>query len=92
MPQLSKPMWKLLTLADNAIYSLDQMPATDASIATLIVSTDEALTLDACCPHLQCRITDDFLTKSYDLAAWILLFFPTFSSSIYSSIADPPDC
>lgn len=59
----------LAAMKDAAQYGLDQMPAIDASIASLIVSPDEALRPDARCPRPQCKITDDLLTKSYDIAA-----------------------
>ncbi len=59
----------LAAMKDAAQYGLDQMPAVDASITSLIVSPDEALRPDARCPRPQCRITDDLLTKSYDIAA-----------------------
>lgn len=45
------------------------MPAVDASIVSLIVSTDEAIRSDVRCRRPQCRITDDFLTKGYNIAA-----------------------
>ncbi|KAL7403275.1 hypothetical protein ABVT39_027118, partial [Epinephelus coioides] len=56
-------------MKDAAQYGLDRMPAIDASIASLIVSPDEALRPNARCPRPQCRVTDDLLTKSYDIAA-----------------------
>ena len=61
----------LAAMTDAAQYSLDQMPAIDASIASLIESPDEAVRPDARCPHPQCKITDDLLSKSYDIAAWM---------------------
>lgn len=39
------------------------------SIASLVVSPEEAVQTDAHCPHPQCRITDDLLTKTYNTAA-----------------------
>ena len=59
----------LAAMKDAALNGLDEMPAIDAPIASLIVSQDEALRPDAHCPRPQCRITDDLLTKSYDIAA-----------------------
>jgi len=41
------------------------------TIASLIVSPDEALRSEARCPLPQCRVTDDLLTKAYDTAAHI---------------------
>ncbi|KAE8291436.1 hypothetical protein D5F01_LYC11041 [Larimichthys crocea] len=57
----------LAAMRDADQYGLDQMPSIDASITSVIVSPDEALRPDARCPHPQCRITDDLLTKSYDI-------------------------
>ena len=48
---------------------MDRMPAVKPTIAALIVSPDEALRLDARCPHPQCRVTDDLLSRAYDAAA-----------------------
>ncbi|XP_049437342.1 uncharacterized protein LOC125891834 [Epinephelus fuscoguttatus] len=59
----------LAAMKDAVQYGLDQVPAIDASIASLIVSPDEALRPDARCPRPQCRVTDDLLNKSYDIAA-----------------------
>lgn len=61
-------------MRDALQYGLDQMLAIDASIASLIVSSDETLRPDTRCPCPQCRITDNLqdlqdLTKSYDIAA-----------------------
>ncbi len=55
----------------SPLNGLDQMPAIDTSIACQMVSPDEALRPDACCQGLLCRITEDLLTKSYDIAAWM---------------------
>ncbi|KAE8291462.1 hypothetical protein D5F01_LYC11070 [Larimichthys crocea] len=65
-PRLSRA---LAAMRNADQYGLDQMPSIDASVASLIVSPDKALRPDARCPRPQCRITDDLLTKSYDIAA-----------------------
>ncbi|XP_034001039.1 uncharacterized protein LOC117494304 [Trematomus bernacchii] len=54
---------------DAAKVGLDHMPAVEPTIASLIVSPDEALRSEARCPRPQCRVTDDLLTKAYDAAA-----------------------
>ncbi len=50
-------------------YGLDRMPSMELALATLILSPDEALRPDARCPWPQCRLTGDFIGKSYDAAA-----------------------
>ena len=59
----------LFTMEDAAKLGLDHSPPVDPAIAALVVSPDEALRPDARCPRAQCRLTDDYLTKSYDTAA-----------------------
>ncbi len=49
-------------------YGLHCMPSTELALATLILLPDQALRPDACCPWPQCRLTDDFIGKSYDVA------------------------
>ena len=56
-------------MQDAARVGLDHTPAVEPTIASLIVSPDEALRSEARCPRLQCRVTDDLLTKVYDAAA-----------------------
>lgn len=61
-------------MQNASAYVLGKMPAIEpiasiASITSLIVSPDEVLRPDARCSRPQCRITDDFLVKSYDTAA-----------------------
>ena len=59
----------LFAMEDAAKLGLDRSPLVDPAIAALVVSPDEALRSDARCPRAQCRLTDDYLTKSYDTAA-----------------------
>lgn len=61
----------LAAMTDAAQYGLHQMPAVDASIASLVVSPEEAIRQDPCCPCPQCSSTYDLLTKGYDIAARI---------------------
>ncbi|MEQ2184720.1 hypothetical protein GOODEAATRI_011037 [Goodea atripinnis] len=44
-----------------AKFGLGCMPPVESAIASLIVSPDEALRLNARCPRPQCRVTDDLL-------------------------------
>ncbi|KAK0133446.1 hypothetical protein N1851_031041 [Merluccius polli] len=43
--------------------------AASHGLAALILSPEEALRPDACCPRPQCRLTDELIGKSYDSAA-----------------------
>ena len=66
---LSLPTSNARTLAamqDVAKFGLDRMPAIELTIASLIVSPDEALRPDARCPRPQYRVTDNLLCKAYD--------------------------
>ena len=56
-------------MANAAQLGLDRMPAVEPAVASLVVSPDEALRTDARCPLTQCRVTDDYLTRSYNTAA-----------------------
>ncbi|MEQ2289660.1 hypothetical protein AMECASPLE_035494 [Ameca splendens] len=44
----------------------DRMPPVEPSVASLIVSPDEALHPDVRCPQTKCRVTDDLLWKAYN--------------------------
>ncbi|XP_041817854.1 uncharacterized protein LOC121624267 [Chelmon rostratus] len=59
----------LAAMQDAAKSGLGRMPAVEPTVASLIVSPDEALRPNARCPSPQCRITDDLLSKAYDAAA-----------------------
>jgi len=59
----------LATMQEAGSYGLDRMAPVDPTIASLIVSPDEALRPDARCPRPQCRLTDDLLVKTYNIAA-----------------------
>lgn len=59
----------LANMQDASSHGLDSMPTIEPALAALIVSPDEALRPDARCPRPQCRLTDDFIGKSYDAAA-----------------------
>lgn len=59
----------LASMQDASSHGLDRMPTIEPALAALIVSPDEALRPDARCPRPQCRLTDDFIGKSYDAAA-----------------------
>ena len=56
-------------MANADSYGLDRLAPIEPAIASLVVSPDEALRTDARCPRPQCRITDDLLTRSYNIAA-----------------------
>lgn len=53
-------------MQDPRNYGLDRGSSQNGS---LIVSPDEALRPDARCPCPQCRLTDDLLARSYNIAA-----------------------
>ena len=59
----------LAAMQEAGSYGLDRMAPVDPTIASLIVSPDEALRLDARCPRPQCRLTDDLLVRAYNIAA-----------------------
>ncbi|KAK0141172.1 hypothetical protein N1851_021814 [Merluccius polli] len=59
----------LANMRDASSYGLDRMPTIEPALAALILSPDEALRPDAHCPRPQCRLTDDFIVKSYDAVA-----------------------
>lgn len=59
----------LATMQDAPVYGLQQMPNIEPSMAALVLSPNEALRPDARCPRAQCRVTDDFIVRSYDTAA-----------------------
>ncbi|KAL7390944.1 hypothetical protein ABVT39_001691 [Epinephelus coioides] len=61
----------LAAMQEAGSYGLDRMDPLEPTIASLIVSPDEALRPDARCPRPQCRLTDDLLTKSYHIAAYM---------------------
>ena len=64
----------LAAMQEAGSYGLDRMAPVDPTIASLIVSPDEALRPDARCPHPQCRLTNDLLVRAYNIAArmaWI---------------------
>ena len=53
----------LAAMQDAAKFGLAHMQAVERAIAAFIVSSDEALSLDARCPRPQCWATDDLLSK-----------------------------
>lgn len=59
----------LAAMQEAGSYGLDRMAPVDPTIASLIVSPDEALRPDARCPRPQCRMTDDLLVRAYNIAA-----------------------
>lgn len=59
----------LAAMQEAGSYGLDRMGPVEPAIASLIVSPDEALRTDARCPRPQCRLTDDLLARSYNIAA-----------------------
>lgn len=61
----------LSSMQDSGQYGLNRMPSVDSVIANLVVSPADAARPDARCPRPQCRVTDELLTKSYDIAARI---------------------
>lgn len=61
----------LSSMCDAAQYGLNHMPSVDSFIASLVVAPADAGRPDARCPRPQCRVTDELLTKSYDIAARI---------------------
>ncbi|XP_029441848.1 LOW QUALITY PROTEIN: uncharacterized protein LOC115081559 [Rhinatrema bivittatum] len=71
LTHLSQDCRALSSMCDSAQYGLNRMPAVDSIIANLVVAPADAARPDARCPRPQCRVTDDLLTKSYDIAARI---------------------
>ena len=59
----------LASMQDADTYGLGSMPSPEPSIASLICTPDEACRPVSRCPRPQCRLTDDLLVKSYDVAA-----------------------
>ena len=59
------PCW----MQEAGSYGLDRMAPVNPTIASLIVSPDEALRPDAHYPRPQCRLTDDLLVRAYNIAA-----------------------
>ena len=83
-------------MANADSYGLDRLAPIEPAIASLVVSPDEALRTDARCPRPQCRITDDLLTRSYNIAARVgrlgnslSNFVLALSQTIRGSGADP---
>src|SRR4029434_9854055 len=56
---------------DASAHGLDRMPNIDPAVAALVLTPGEALRPDARGPRPQCRLTDDYIVKSYDTAARI---------------------
>lgn len=52
----------LSAMCDSKQHGLDHMPKVDECIAELMVSPDEALKDDTCCPRRQCRATKELLS------------------------------
>lgn len=48
----------LAAMQDAAKFSLGRVPAVESTIASLIVSPEEALRPDTRCPHPQCQVMD----------------------------------
>lgn len=67
----SQDLRALSSMHDAAQYGLNRMPSVDSVIASLVVAPADAARPEARCPRPQCRVTDEFLTKSYDIAARI---------------------
>lgn len=59
----------LAAMHDAAAVGLDRMPSIEPTIASLIVSPDEAMRATARCPRPQCRVTDDLLSRAYNAGA-----------------------
>lgn len=59
----------LAAMHNSTAAGLDQIPAVEPGVASLIVSPEEALRLDARCPQPQCRITDGYISRAYSSGA-----------------------
>ncbi|XP_073732565.1 uncharacterized protein [Misgurnus anguillicaudatus] len=59
----------LAAMQDAPTYGLQNMPNIEPPVAALVLSPNEALRPDARCPRAQCRVTDDLIVRSYDMAA-----------------------
>lgn len=71
LTHFSQDLRALSSMHDAAQYGLSRMPPVDTAIASLVVAPADAARPEARCPRPQCRVTDDLLTKSYDIAARI---------------------
>ncbi|XP_049321018.1 uncharacterized protein LOC125781314 [Astyanax mexicanus] len=65
---LARSFWNM---SDAAQYGLDRIPPLEPSVASLVVSPDEALRFDVRCPSKACRRTDEGIAKAYNHAARI---------------------
>ena len=59
----------LAAMQDPASVGLDSMPGVEPCVASLVVSSVDALKRDTRCPRPQCRLTDDLLIRAYDTGA-----------------------
>lgn len=58
-------------MANAAQFGLDQMPPVDTCVASLVVSPDEAVCPQVCCPSRACRYTNDNIVMAYIHSDWI---------------------
>lgn len=59
----------LAAMQDVAKFDLSRIPTVEPTIASPIVSPEEAMRPDTRCPRPQCQVTDYLLCKAYDGAA-----------------------
>ncbi len=59
----------LAVMQDPETVGLGSMPPIESSVAALIVSPDEALRENVRCPNVECRRTDEFLSRAYNATA-----------------------
>lgn len=69
LARLSSDGRVLAAMHNATLAGLDQIPAVEPGVASLIVSPEEALRQDARCPQPQCRITDGYITRAYNSGA-----------------------
>lgn len=59
----------LAVMQDPDMVGLGSMPSIEPSVAALIVSPDEALRENVRCPNVECRRTDELLSRAYNSTA-----------------------
>ncbi|MEQ2182865.1 hypothetical protein GOODEAATRI_026665, partial [Goodea atripinnis] len=69
LSHLSTDSRVLAAMHESIKAGLGRMTAVEPTVASLIVSPDEALRPDVRCPRTQCRATDDLLCKAYNAGA-----------------------
>ena len=78
-------------MADAESHGLADMPAIDTCIAALVVSPDEALRPHPRCPSVECRRTDELLTKAHNTATRVGRLSNSLAHLMLALQASPPE-